>query len=601
MALLADYARITLKEDKTITVPMVTIAGLTNLVRMLDSAAPVLDPADGITKKTITIPTLTVENLTMAIMVAAGGSCDACDPTVLRMLGVMSPKVEEVSASLSRISIPPNVQFLGSVGREALILTGIVGPQDEMWDTCLGQNDRFPPIYGVPGGSRYAATLVSVPQGHDAPTGAVVFPLGGAFTDFLDAMHTLVLKVTFPSLKLSPQMPIVNTRELMWVDNLLDVLFDTVSLEIGGREFESKPLTLNNFVARTHKLWPSTFNTARPNSEWTATIPLMMFPTVDPSSPLLSAAWKGHGARIVLKQVAHLASLIRRRDNQLESMDLVAPTLNPIRYELVAEGVMYHDRTYADSLVPLFEVEVLKGHDVDCASCVEQRKAAETQEKTIRERAEESRRMAVETESRRKEVERVTPSMVSIKADKEALEVIGSVMATHSRTPEPVAPLRTVPIQRMPCKKIKLAFSRAAGYQAQVDIRDFISFPCTAIMIMLHPQWDVGFSSLFPIRGATLVINGKDVLRFDCCDLHEWNWLKCGMEPPMPKVCALMPFSRFAYQAGKHAIINIGCAQNVSLRLDLNPEVAAVGWSATVAGVCRDLMQYGNYTCVSRF
>jgi hypothetical protein len=289
-------------------------------------------------------------------------------------------------------------------------------------------------------------------------------------------------------------------------------------------------------------------------------------------------------------------------------------------YELFAEGVIFHNRKYAATLVPLYEIEVLKGHDVDCVSCVDQRKAAEDKEKALRANAEASQRTAAEAEARRQLIERARPALVSVQSNREALEVIGSVLSATaapcavadaapikflevSKAPEESSPLRTVPVQKMQYKSVELEFIKSANYQQTIQLRDTIDTPCWAILILMQRRRlsPPMYPNQFPIRGATLCLNGKDVMRFDCCDLHEWNWLKMGLDVPSGMECALFPFSRLNNQKGHRALINMGLCRSAELRLDLNSAMAPVGWGVCVAGLTRNLMQCGDYTCVLRF
>jgi hypothetical protein len=159
-------------------------------------------------------------------------------------------------------------------------------------------------------------------------------------------------------------------------------------------------------------------------------------------------------------------------------------------------------------------------------------------------------------------------------------------------------------MSKMQYKSVDLEIIKASGYQQTISLRDFIDTPCCGIIIMAQRAHSnpLAMPNQFVISGATLCVNGKNLLRYDCCDLHEWNWLKTGLEVPINKEpCALMPFSRSCNEEGHRAVMNFGRAQNVSLKLDLNESLSSIKWKVLVAAFARNLMQYGNNKCALHF
>lgn len=502
--------------------PLTLIAEMTNVVALTLTAPVMADPTDGVPRRTIDIPDITMEEFVFALAAANGGVPCYCDPGVAIKLGIRSLCISPPS------SPPVDAQQLGSLCVDIATLR-------KTYDQ--GSSDIFYPIVGVLGNSGYLAVMVNVPRSASSSPNNIPFSLMCTNTAHLHAMHTLVLKVTFPNLKA------VDT-DVTWVSNLMDVLFDNFTIEISGHPFDRAALPLNNILAHVRNLWPMVFNTPTNTAAWTGTIPVMLFPA-DASSPIPRTAWCDHDAKLWVNGIAPLTSLIVRISNPLESVVKISSALPPIRYGLYAEGVVYNNPEYALHFGLPCESAMDK-HAAECTSCDDHKKTC---------------------------------------SDKEATNIIE---ITQKRM---TSPFRLAPVRCVQYKTVKLEFDENPWHTQTIPLGDTITKPFNYILIILYRKHPISsVAGQFLIKSATLNVGGDDIVRFDCGDLYEWNWLKMGLRTPPGSACALMPLSRLCDKNGHTMFMNAA----VSLKLDLNPDAASVGWSAIISAITKSTMNFGG-------
>jgi hypothetical protein len=579
---------ITLKGGKGVTLPQTMIANMPNLNAMVATAPEITDLTDNVQKKAVHLPEIAAEEFGSALIVACGGVCKTCDRDVLTALGVVAPQMAPIYSAVENAPIPHRPEHLIYKNDGALL-------QNFMIEERAAPSERnvFPSTFGMDGTSGHSTEIVNIPGAHIDRN--IAFPLACPNTAHLNAMHTFVLKIAFPNLRsvsneYNATLPpgVVPHANLVWKPDVMDRLFENIVLEIGGHPFEKKSATLNEMVARMHDLWPGLFTCPNSNAQWTATVPVMIFPTVDPTSPLPAVAWKNNGARLILEHVAPLHTLVRRSDTSLQSVEQMAAGAKPLKYELFAEGIMFHDQKYSQSLPPAgLVVADPKGHDVECISCIKQKEEEKEKEKEKEKKTKEEKE------------EKSAPSGLTVQRD--AMDVISGVLAqAEGRGPDGTRRAEGLNItgemttRTMQEIFVELDFSEAAMYTQTIHLQDTITGPCCGLFAMFKPTRYIPTNGAkFPIRGASLMINGLLVSNFDCCDLFEWNWLKTGIQRFYPLRTALIPFSRFMNKPGIGATINMKLAQNVSVVFYLNPVMASVGWKVCIFGAIKNPVHFG--------
>jgi hypothetical protein len=147
------------------------------------------------------------------------------------------------------------------------------------------------------------------------------------------------------------------------------------------------------------------------------------------------------------------------------------------------------------------------------------------------------------------------------------------------------------------CKTVPLEFSCAADYVQTVDIRGCVPRPCTGLCLILsHSKIDAAILHPEPIRSAALMVNGIELLRYDTCDLHEWNWLKVNRGVPADRSYCLFPFSR-QFGTKEANALNLKCAHSVTLVLRLNGAMEPLSWTMQIVAFTRNVLEYADYAC----
>lgn len=592
---MADHAHtvVTLKGGKVITLPAAMITNMANVEALLKLALP------GPTK-CISLPNVSATEFESALTVARGGVSDCTEETI-KVLGIHAPQM----APHFRISPQKKLAEADLVDGNNLILqTTLCGAEDDALKDISGQYSTYPPICGIPGKSRYVAAVLKVPEVY-VPPANIEFPLKCANTETVDAIHTMVLKVTFPKLNSPPPTPVgvapepqIHVPQFSWCPHLFERLFERAELVIADNILDKKPLSLNNLVAAMQKLWPTYSNFPREFSPFTATVPLMLFGD-SPDAPILASAWRKHGAKIVLRSVAPIASLIRKNPNPLEDTVAYAATLQPITFELFVEGVLFHDKEYASAICSKVEgadvPQKQEMHAKECPSCAEHCK--------LKQAASVCHAGGADGLTQNAETKK-EPKTFTLNLD--ALDVIEATRAAQVPVPDPdralPTPTKNVVLSQLQYLTVNIDQAEKQEQRQTITIPSEFKSPATGLVMFVEAHLPpIGDPLQYPIQMASLRVNSHNVLTYDCSDLYEWNWLKTSLSGPANMSAALMPFSRLFNQRGRSAVLNLGRGALVELVLDLDPQLMARKLVITVASFAHNSIQYTDHSCKKCF
>jgi hypothetical protein len=337
-------------------------------------------------------------------------------------------------------------------------------------------------------------------------------------------VNTVVLKVLLPGLlHLSCQ----------WRPDVLDRLFGSCQLIIGGCVFEAIPLQVNNALARSANLWPKRGNCAtnKDNKPWIATIPLMFSCTADvKNSSIPLAQLTFHPISVRLQDIAKIADLVNG-----EPAPLLFPT-----FTLCADYL----QTY--SLEPRLPVVAKQP---ECCLC--------SQASPVQEAA----------------------SVVA-----QCKQCVADTLVSRCLPPKwSITQYRSSP------KPIQLPLNGQGNLK--VPLKDYVStVPCLGIMLTFQCPEMATIKRCYPLISAAVVNGPNTLVQGDAMDLTEWYWLKAHARPP-GNAASLLPFSRDIFSTDiTPAAINLCNMPNAVLELELNTALLFANWQCTVTVLERNVV-----------
>lgn len=538
-------------DEMSITVTEPMIRNMLSVVALLPTLPVVRDPIDGRDKQRLDLGGLriTCDEFLAAMVIASGGSVatSVCDMATLNKLGISSDVMRKMFDEACRVSAPVMLES------DKLDVMGDGASIPVSWDGGAASRNVYPdPMSNTccKGPVHYVAarTRLNIGAGTCMPGGSLTFfPMKA----WCHGIQHIAAKITFPP----------GSRPCK---DVLDYVFGSVDLGVKGAHV-TVPMCVNNAMAKQRGMWPYFFNTppADPNASWTATIPLMFSYGAGDASLLRSAD-------------------MRERDVvvSLNDLDVMRCVNGVVRVELVAEYVYFYAGSYP--VGPKFAVdgdaEIVR-HARECVSCAENHptSVAPTKVEVVNSVASEDKKMLD-----------IISKVKSIKMDQVCggpnVEVLG-MCRIGCQVPRVTAmiPWRGGSDQRLRCKNVRLNFQDVQI----VDIGDLTHGSleaCTGLMLILQHTHIDKIDNPFPIRCASIRLNGVSVFHNDCCDLHEWNWLRVGQNVPKDMSRCLIPFShRFGDDDPAHmSSIAFSGFKDASLVLRPNMDMRMFRWNLCI-------------------
>lgn len=561
---------IILDDNSSVTVPLDAVAKMQYLVMLADKVEPTANLANNYFEKRVHVPQLTYIQFTEAFLML-NTEYKRCDADVLRILGVTFCKSNNTTETLQKAILPAGIPATAHPipPQHAMMLTKICNNQSIASNRVTDISDDVHVIL-----NNYSASIVTI-QGTRSMSGDIEFNLKCPETEYANYLHTFVLKVYMPPLPKNNN----NHDVLHWTANIADELFKSVLLVISDSVVEEIPLSVNNILARFANLCVTDhilYDNANASHCQMLTIPLMLTFTVTPKKPLQRAAWQKGGAKVILKNViGDLRRYILPIYEILEPLKIVA-------IELAIESIV----------VPSTE-----HYTCACSECALSLKTIEH----IKYCKSHTENVNTKFSSTNMPVENVnnqftTNQTSNVETLKEPLGVIKSVMTGEIGASCSIDyTIKYIPIHSVQCKEVALEFSKDQNCIQRIPLHDFLNKSCWGVMIAITRDNVIGHNPTVLITALTLVIDGRQMYKYDYQDLYIWNWLKVGMDVPNNAMnFCLVPFSRF-YNTKHRATINFAKTQVSELQLELNPAMSIYRCKITIIGKTMDTVPYkGN-------
>ena len=500
--------------DENVCLRANTLAIIKSLATKVKDLKVEKDPVDGVSRATLDLK-LTQKQFIAVLSKAHGGRTDPRFFSLFSQYNLSTDRdYEDYLRLFSGTMDPkPSIRPKSSSSEGAIAALVGVGSMDMCFEGAarnMEKKDTFVLPPGVPQG-RYSVSVQTIlPTTEDAESMVFIVPRNG------DMCHTLVLKVLIPP----------KPEGGSWSLDVLDQLFKTATMSVGGSNFDRVTLQANNAMAVARGIWPIKCNTPPRDdgSPWLVTIPLMFSETEYYKQcflPMLALAY--HEVRV------HLGG--------------INPKIKGLKMVLEADFV-YVDKPLRRAMANDYEKPVAAADPVVVDWKADKWDAAQTQ---------------------------AVPAAAAVVVDEKPQKATRSSCKNEVITMEHFA---------------QSEFLSEDGHE--VHIRLPFNNPTSGLMITLSTEDEIPARTseqVCPIMAASFAINNYVLADADFVDLTEFNWLKVGLTTPRNNRTLLLPFSREMFSEDvclPNCSVNLSRIDNVMLNLVPNKNVSWMKWTVTI-------------------